>query len=123
MSQDAAAKHGVYDDELSIVEFLRRVDRREELPLDVTVTGLDDYLAAADDPEDAAESVHDVLLDRVNFIMNQGSVIQFIVDDVESWKGGVLPIDDTDIRLMTIFGGSIDQEGVGWYTGEFNVQT
>lgn len=123
MSQEAAAKHGVYDDELSIVEFLRRVDQRKELPLDVTVTGLDDYLSAADDPENAAEGVHDMLLNRVNFILNQGSVIQFVVDDVESWKGGVLPIDDTDIRLMTIFGGSIGQEGAGWFAGEFNVQT
>jgi hypothetical protein len=123
MSQEAAAKHGVYDDELSIVEFLRHVDQQEELPLDVTVTGLDDYLAAADDPEDAAEHVHELLRDRVNFIMNQSPVIQFVVDDVETWNGGVLSAEGTDIRLITIFGGSIDQEGAGWYAGEFNVQT
>jgi hypothetical protein len=123
MTTDAAEDHGIYDDELSIVEFLRRVDRRDELPLDVTVTGLDHYLAAADDSGDAAEYVHTMLRDRVNFILNQSPVVQFVVDDVEHWDGGVLPIKDSDVRLVTIFGGSLDQEASGWYAGEFNVQS
>lgn len=123
MTAEAADDLGTYDDELSIVEFLRRVDQREELPLDVTVTGLDHYLAAADDPGDTAEYVHTMLRDRVNFILNQSPVVQFVVDDVEHWDGGVVPVGDTDIRLVTIFGGSLDQEGPGWYAGEFNVQS
>jgi len=123
MTMDAAEDHGTYEDELSIVEFLRRIRRREELPLDVTVTGLDHYLAAADGHRDAAEYVHTILRDRVNFILNQSPVVQFVVDDVEHWNGGVLPVDGTDIRLVTIFGGSLDQEGPGWYAGEFNVQS
>ena len=123
MSTEAAEEHGTFDNELSIVEFLRRIDQREELPLDVTVTGLDHYLAAADDPEGAGDYLHTLLRDRVNFILNQSPVVQFVVDDVEHWDGGVLPIQDTDIRLFTIFGGSLDQEGPGWYAGEFNVQS
>ena len=123
MSTEAAEDHGTYDDDLSIVEFLRRIDRREDLPLDVTVTGLDHYLAAADDPRDAAEYVHTMLRDRVNFILNQSPVVQFVVGDLEHWEGGMLPVDDTDVRLVTIFGGSLDQEGPGWYAGEFNVQS
>lgn len=124
MSTEAAEEHGTYD-ELSIVEFLRRVERREGLPLDVTVTGLDHYLAASDDSEAVAEYVHTVLRDRVNFILNQNPVVQFVVDDVEYWDGPgpVLSIDETDIRLVTIFGGSFSQEGPGWYAGEFNVQS
>jgi hypothetical protein len=89
----------------------------------VTVTGLDHYLAATDDPEDAAEYVHTKIRDRVNFILNQSPVVQFVVDDVEHWDGGVLPIDDSNVRLVTIFGGSLDQEAPGWYAGEFNVQS
>ena len=122
MSEDTAEEHDTYE-ELSIVEFLRRINQREELPLDVTVTGLDDYLAAADDPQDAAEHVHTLLRDRVNFILNQSPVVQFVVDDVQRWEGGVLRIDNTDVRLVSIFGGSFDQEGPGWYAGEFNVQS
>jgi len=123
MSTEAAKEHGTFDDELSIVEFLRHVDQREELPLDMTVTGLDHYLAATDAPDDAAEYVHTVLRDRVNFILNRSPVIQFVVDDVEHWDGGRLPIGNDDVRLVTIFGGSLEQEGPGWYAGEFNVQS
>lgn len=123
MSAETAENHGTFDDELSIVEFLRLVEQREELPLDVTVLGLDDYLSAADDPEEAAHFIHTVVRDRVNFILNQSPVVQFVVDNVEHWDGGVLPIRDTEMRLVTIFGGSLDQEGPGWYAGEFNVQS
>ncbi|MFC7215122.1 hypothetical protein ACFQO4_13675 [Saliphagus sp. GCM10025334] len=117
------AERGVFEDELSIVEFLRRVQRREEIPLDVTVYGLDQYFDVCDDPEAAAEYVHTILRDRVNYILNQSPVIQFVVENVEHWEGAVLPLDDTDIRLRRIFSGSFQQEAPGWYAGEFNVQS
>lgn len=125
MSAETAEKHGTYDDELSIVAFLRRIEQREELPLDVTITGLDHYLAASDDTEEVAEYVHTLLRDRVNFILNQSPVVQFVVKDIEYWddRGPVLPLDDTEVRLVRIFGGSFTQEGPGWYAGEFNVQS
>jgi hypothetical protein len=44
MSKEVADEKGVYDDELSIVEFLRKVENLEDLPYDVTVYGLDSYL-------------------------------------------------------------------------------
>lgn len=125
MSTDAVEEHNheTYE-ELSVVEFLRRVERREELPYDMTVTGLDDYLAASDDPEETAEYVHRVLRDRVNFVLTRNPVVQFVVVDVEHWKGGgVIPAGETKVRLVTIFGGSVKQEGVGWYSSEFNVQS
>lgn len=123
MSTDAIEEHGTFEDELSIVEFLRRIERTEELPLDVTVIGLDDYIEASDYPEGAAKFIHEILRDRVNFILNQSPVVQFVVNDVEHWDGGVLPINGSNIRLINIFGGSFDQEGPGWYAGEFNVQS
>jgi hypothetical protein len=125
MSTDAAATHGTYDDKLSVVEFLRRIDQGREIPLDVIVTGLDHFLAAADDPPEAAEYVHTVLRDRVNYVLNQSPVVQFVVDDIEFWDGPgpIIPIDNTNVRLVTIFGGSFDQEATGWYAGEFNVQS
>lgn len=126
MAADAVAKHsdGTYQDELSIVEFLRRLERREDLPYDVTVTGLDDYLAASDNPRESAEYVHKVLRDRVNFVLTRNPVVQFVVEDVEHWKGtGVIQLGEDSIRLVTIFGGSVTQEGAGWYSSEFNVQS
>jgi hypothetical protein len=124
MSTDTAADYGTYAEELSVVEFLRRVDQRKEIPLDITVTGLDRLLAAGD-PEETAEYVHTVLRDRVNFVLNRSPVVQFVVDDVEYWDGPgpVIPVNGSNVRLVTIFGGSFEQEGPGWYSGEFNVQS
>ena len=65
----------------------------------MTVTGLDDYRATADDPNDGVEHVHTILRDRVNFVLNQSPVVQFVVHDVEHWRGGVLPVEETDVRL------------------------
>lgn len=125
MSVDAIEQHehNTYE-ELSIVEFLRRVERREKLPYDVTVTGLDDYLAASEDPRETAKYVHRILRDRVNFVMTRNPVVQFVVDEIEHWKaGGVVSVDETEVRLVTIFGGSVNHEGAGWYSSEFNVQS
>jgi hypothetical protein len=125
MAADAVEEHGdgTYE-ELSVVEFLRRLERREELPYDMTITGLDDYLAASEDPREAAEYVHTVLRDRVNFVLTRNPVVQFVVEDVEHWKGGgVIPVGEEKVRLVTIFGGSVTQEGPGWYSSEFNVQS
>jgi hypothetical protein len=124
MSSDALDRHDTYAD-MSVVEFLRRIENNDELPLDVTVTGLDAYLEATDNPESAAEYVHTVLRDRVNFILNQNPVVQFVVGDIEHWDGPgpVIPVGDTHVRLVEIFGGSFDQEGPGWWGGEFNVQS
>lgn len=123
MSKDAADTHGTYNDELSIVAFLRRIEREEKLPMDITVTGLDEFIRAADDPDDAVEYIHTILRDQVNFILKQDPIVQFIVHDVEHWKGGVLPVDGTNVRLHSIFGGSLDQEGPGHYFGKLNVQS
>lgn len=49
----------------SIVEFLPRAKRREELPLD------DDLFEMSDDPEMKTDFVHPVLRNRVNFILNR----------------------------------------------------
>ena len=124
MSSDAVERHGTFE-EMSIVEFLRRVDNHEELPLDITATGFDTYLTASEDPESAAKYVHTVLRDRVNFVLNQSPVVQFVVDDVEHWDGTgpVIPVGETHVRLVDIFGGSFEQEGPGWWSGEFNVQS
>lgn len=123
MSDEATEKHGVFEDQLSIVEFLRRVDNLDDLPIDMTVYGLDKYLNASETPNKTVEFIRGVLLDRVNYIFNQKPVVQFVVDEVEHWQGPVLSTEENDIRLREIFGGSLDQEGSGWYEGELNIQT
>jgi hypothetical protein len=124
IEEDAIDDHGgVFDEQMSIVEFLRRVDRMNEIPMDVTVYGLDAYLRGAHDSERVAEYIHSLLRDRVNFLLNQQPVVQFVVDEVQTWDGPVIPDDDERIELNPIFHGSLSQQGVGWYSSNLNVQS
>jgi hypothetical protein len=122
MSREAANERGEFDDQMSIVEFLRRLDQREDLPLDVTVYGLDDYLLSAADPDDACDHIHSLLRDRASHISLQQPCIQFVVDEIEYWDEPVIPAEDGDIGLSSIFR-RIDKRGAGWYESELNVSS
>lgn len=121
-SEDAVERHGRFEDEMSVVEFLRRVKRMESLPYDITVNGLDDFLRGAEDQLQACEYVHDILRDHVNFLLTENPRVQFVVEDLEYWDEPVLRDNGTEIPLNRIFHG-IDQEGPGWYYCNINVQS
>lgn len=121
-SEDAVERHGRFEDEMSVVEFLRRVKRMESLPYDITVNGLDDFLRGAENQLQACEYVHDILRDHVNFLLTENPRVQFVVEDLEYWDEPVLRDNGTEIPLNRIFHG-IDQEGSGWYYCNINVQS
>lgn len=121
-SEDAAEKHGTFDDEMSVVEFLRHVNRMESLPYDVTVYGLDNFLYRADGPLEASEYIHRVLRDHVNFLLTENPRVQFVVDNIEYWDEPVLRDNKNEIPLNSIFHG-IKQEGSGWCYSNINVQS
>ncbi|SIS18973.1 hypothetical protein [Natronorubrum thiooxidans] len=121
VSRDVVGEGDTFDAEMSIVEFLRRVNFMGDIPFDVTVYGLDDYLRGADDADEICDHLHRLLSERVNYLLNQNPRVQFVVDDVEFWDEPVIPDDDVDIRLNKIFHGALDQEGAGWYSSHLNV--
>jgi len=121
ISREVLESGDTFDVEMSTVEFLRRVHFMNEIPFDVTVYGLDSYLRAADDATEICDYLHQLLSERVNYLLNQNPRVQFIVDDVEFWDEPVLPDDERNIRLNEIFHGSLSQEGAGWYSSHLNV--
>jgi len=121
-SEDAAQRHGRFEEEMSVIEFLRRVERMGSLPYDVTVHGLDDFLRGADDPLEACDYVHGILRDHVNFLLTENPRVQFVVKDVEYWDEPVLRDGEDEIPLKRIFHG-IEQEGSGHYFSSINVQS
>jgi hypothetical protein len=121
VTRETLADGEAFDDGMSIVEFLRRVHFMDDIPFDVAVYGLDSYLRAANDAENACEYIHRLLSERVNYLLNQNPRVQFVVDDVEFWDEPVIPDDDEDIRLNEIFHGALEQEGAGWYSSHLNV--
>lgn len=122
LAEAAIEQHGTFDDEMSAVEFLRRVKRMESLPYDVTVRGLDDLLRGANDPLEACDYVHGILRDHVNFLLTENPRVQFVVEGLEYWDEPILRNDDNEIPLVRIFHG-IEQEGSGWYYSNINVQS
>lgn len=121
-SETAVEHHGTFDTEMSVVEFLRRVRNMEDVPYDITVYGLDTFLRGTDEPLTACEFIHEILRDRVNFLLNKNPRVQFVVEDVEYWDEPVLRDGDAQIPLSRIFRG-IGQEGPGWFHSHINVQS
>jgi hypothetical protein len=121
VSREEARKHGRFDDRVSVVEFLRCLRAERDLPLDVTVSGLDEFLRAADDTDAAVRFVNGVLADGANHLTRSQPVIQFVVDDIEHWDDHpVLPLNEGRARLDRVFGG-LEQEGAKWYVSKLNV--
>lgn len=121
-SEEAVERHGTFDEEMSIVEFLRRIKRTKGVPYDVTVYGLDDFVRGADDPREACNYIHGVLRDHVNFLLTKNPRVQFVVEDLEYWDEPVLRDGEDEIPLKSVFHG-IEQEGSGWYYSNINVQS
>jgi hypothetical protein len=121
VSRDALGEGDTFDVEMSIVEFLRRVNFMDDIPFDVTVYGLDTYLRGAEDAGQICEYLHQLISERVNYLLNKNPRVQFVVDEVEFWDEPVIPDDDEDIRLNDIFHGTLNQEGAGWYSSHLNI--
>lgn len=123
LSGDAVEERGRFDEQMSIVEFLRRIQQMEDIPYDVTVYGLDDYLISSENAQEACQYIHGLLRDRVNFLMTRNPRILFIVDDLEYWDTAVIPQNDDEIPLSDIFHGSLEHEGADWFSSRLNVSS
>lgn len=121
VARDALDQEDMFDDEMSVVEFLRRVDQMGDLPYNVTVHGLDTYLQGAKNPEELCSFINRIFSERVNFLLNKNPIVQFVVDDIEFWDEPVIPDDDEDIRLNLVFQGSLEPEGPSWHYSRLNV--
>lgn len=121
VARDAINKDNTFDNKMSVVEFLRRVEYMGDIPYDVTVHGLDSYLRGADDPEAVCDYIHQLLSERVNYLLNKNPIVQFVVDDIEYWDEPVLPDGKNRIRLNDIFHGTLEQEGANWFSSNLNV--
>jgi hypothetical protein len=121
VSEATATEHGESWDRVSIVEFCRQLRANDRLPLYVTVTGLDDFLEAADDTDAALSFLNGQLADAANHLVGENPVAQFVVDDIEHWQNEpVIRTDDDRIRLSLVFGG-LEQQGANWYYSKLNV--
>lgn len=122
VSREVARDHDGFD-EMSVVEFLRRVRASERLPLDVSVVGLDQLLYTADETSAACDYIHRILVDGVNHLTREQPVVRFVVEDIEFWDEPVIAGRGEDIPLGEIFYGEMTQQGADWYHTQLNVSS
>ena len=104
---------------LSIVKFLRLIQRGEALPArEVTVTGLDALLAsvpAAEQPQ-VARLIRDALQDIANDFAMRRQTVQFVVQGRID-RGRFFELKQSDgqyVNLSAIFGARLEQKANDW---------
>lgn len=108
-------KYEVFDDRMSIIQFLRYV-RRGIIPNKVTVTGLDEILY-----HEMGNLVYEILSNASNLMMVKKPIIQFLVDRIIIDSEPKIKIKEKEIRLKDIFTKTLTQRDIDWYHAMFNI--
>lgn len=116
-------KYKLFEEKMSIIEFLRRVREKEDIPLDVTIIGFDQLLFSAEDREEISRYIRDLLIERINFLMNKNPCIQILVDgSLEQWQKPIIRLNNEDLDIYTIFG-KMERKDVNWFYTGINIQS
>ena len=98
----------IFEEKLSIIEFLRKLREEERLPYNFAVTGLDTLLYYAEDREETEKYIRTVLEDAANFLVAGNYIIQVIVEGdlyvVESYERPGVRYKGEEILLYPVFG-------------------
>lgn len=121
VSKDALEGHEGFEDQMSVIKFLRLVRSEKRLPLNITVGGLDKLLHSVDNSTAVCKYIHMILADGVNHLTRQQPVVRFVVDEIEYWDEPVIPHGDDKIPLKQIFYGGLIQEDADWYYTQLNI--
>ena len=111
---------------MSITEFLKRVKKEEDIPLDICITGLDTLIAYAEKPLDLSKFIKKILIEKSNFLLRQNLVIQFLMDgklqvtDDDSKPKSV--IDKNIIEVNHIFG-KLKREYIHYFFTQLNLSS
>ena len=98
----------LFEDKLSITEFLRKIREEERLPYNFAVTGLDTLLYSAEDREETEKYIRTLLQDVANFLVAGNYIIQVVVEGdlyvVESYERPRVRYKGEEILLYPVFG-------------------
>jgi len=98
----------IFDDKLSIIEFLRKIIEEERLPYNFAVTGLDTLFYYAEDREETEKYIRTLLQDVANFLVAGNYIIQVVVEGdlyvVESYERPRVRYKGEEILLYPVFG-------------------
>lgn len=95
---------------MGVIEFLRRVHRKEPLPNPVRVSGLDDVLGVADDTSQTATVMRNLLAERSEYMARQRTFVVFpLRGSLEESGGPKLYLPNKTVDLRHMFGNRLDR--------------
>jgi len=116
----------IFEDKMSIVEFLRQVYREGKLPLNLAVFGIESLLYYAEEPEEISRKIRNLLQDVANFLVRGNYIIQIVIDGkieiVESSERPRINYKDKEILIYPIFG-RVKQVDLKHFIAPLNLQS
>jgi len=112
-------KYEEFEENISIVDFLRKMKRKQEISKKIAVSGLDVLLFK---DKRMSKYVRRILSDRTSYFFKRNPVIVFIVGDklIINRKPKIRIMGD-EIDLHPLFGNRLTQKDVDWFHSPFNI--
>ncbi len=102
---------------MSIIQFLRHLERGTGLPRRLKVTGLDRLMSTLDD----VKPLHRIFYEAGEKLFRRSPVILFPVDRVTMDTEPKMYWRNQEIRLRSLFGNRLEPQGVGYFFSPFNI--
>lgn len=112
-------KYEKIEQEMSIIQFLRTVKKRQEIPKKIAVVGLDGLLSYGDE---VRKYVRKILSNAADYLMQKNITVQFLIyEKLVIDREPKIRLVEKEIRLAPIFGNRLTQKDVEWYHSPFNI--
>jgi len=116
----------IFKDRMSIIEFLRRVQREEKLPLNFAVFGIENLLYYSKEPEKISRKIRNLLQDAANFLVRGNYIIQIVVggkiEIIESSERPRINYKNKQFPIYPIFG-RVKQVDLKHFIAPLNLQS
>lgn len=116
----------IFHDKISVLEFLKKSSKGEELPFNFAVLGLENLIYFAKDPKELSKYVKNILQDSANVFIKKNYVIQIVMegqlDVVESNEKPKVLYLNKEFSLYPIFG-RVKQVDVKHFLAPLNLQS
>ena len=108
-----------YEEVMSIVEFLRKIQQASELPAKFIVSGLDYFLLYAQDRRESGRFLRQILQRGGNLLLRHSPVVIFEIEKIIQDGEPKLVLDEQDLPLVPIFANRLTQVDVGYFHAPF----
>jgi len=112
-------KYEDFEERISIIQFLRKIKRGEDIPKKVTVTGLDILLLQN---EKTSRYIRKILSNATSYLFKRNPIIMFTVEErLVMDREQKIRYMDKEIRLNPLFGNRLTQKDLDWLHSPFNI--